>query len=155
MDGDLDEARLGELREVVSSAIGYSEARGDSLVVKGMKFSTSFADSLAEELRQERMTRIIVGVVIALVMLLLAAGAAAWWLRRRRARMAAVVLEEEGGKHVPTIQEMLTSPDLLAFQRELAVLEEQKQPRRSGQPRQRVALLRRLAEMLVKEPVHG
>ena len=125
VDGDLDEARLGELREVVSSAIGYSEARGDSLVVKGMKFSTSFADSLAEELRQERMTRIIVGVVIALVMLLLAAGAAAWWLRRRRARMAAVVLEEEGGKHVPTIQEMLTSPDLLAFQGELAVLEEQ------------------------------
>ena len=125
VDGDLDEARLGELREVVSSAIGYSEARGDSLVVKGMKFSTSFADSLAEELRQERMTRIIVGVVIALVMLLLAAGAAAWWLRRRRARMAAVVLDEEGGKHVPTIQEMLTSPDLLAFQGELAVLEEQ------------------------------
>ena len=53
------------------------------------------------------------------------AGAVVWWLRRRRARMAAVVLEEEGGKHVPTIQEMLTSPDLLAFQGELAVLEEQ------------------------------
>ena len=125
VDGDLDEARLGELREVVSSAIGFSEARGDSLVVKGMKFSTSFADSLAEELRQERVTRIIVGAVIALIMLLLAAGAVVWWLRRRRARMAAVVLEEEGGKHVPTIQEMLTSPDLLAFQGELAVLEEQ------------------------------
>lgn len=90
-----------------------------------MKFSTSFADSLAEELRQERVTRIIVGAVIALIMLLLAAGAVVWWLRRRKARMAAVVLEEEGGKHVPTIQEMLTSPDLLAFQGELAVLEEQ------------------------------
>ncbi|MBQ4418484.1 MAG: flagellar M-ring protein FliF, partial [Synergistaceae bacterium] len=29
------------------------------------------------------------------------------------------------GRKVPTIQEMLTSPDLLAFQGELAVLEEQ------------------------------
>ena len=37
----------------------------------------------------------------------------------------AVVAGQEEGKHVPTIQEMLTSPDLLAFQGELAVLEEQ------------------------------
>ena len=124
VDGEVDEAELGELREVVSSAIGFSEARGDTLVVKAMRFSTAFADALVEELRQERLTRIITGSVIALVMLLLAAAAIVWWLRRRRARMA-VVTEQEEDKHVPTIQEMLTSPDLLAFQGELAVLEEQ------------------------------
>ena len=124
VDGDLDEDGLVELREVVSSVIGYSEARGDSLVVKAMKFSTAFADALVEELRRERLTRMIAGSVIALVMLLLAAAAVVWWLRRRRARMAVVAGQEEG-KHVPTIQEMLTSPDLLAFQGELAVLEEQ------------------------------
>ncbi|MDO4785620.1 MAG: flagellar basal-body MS-ring/collar protein FliF [Fretibacterium sp.] len=123
VDGELDEAGLNELREVISSAIGYSEARGDSLVVKSMKFSTAFADALVAELRQERMMRVITGSVIALLMLLLAAAAVFWWLRRRAQR--AVVSELEEGKHVPTIQEMLTSPDLLAFQGELAVLEEQ------------------------------
>ena len=47
-----------------------------------------------------------------------------WWIRRRRAQLAVQEIEAEGRK-VPTIQEMLTSPDLLAFQGEMAVLEEQ------------------------------
>ena len=56
--------------------------------------------------------------------LLIIGGALLWWIRRRRARLAVQEIEAEG-KKVPTIQEMLTSPDLLAFQGELAVLEEQ------------------------------
>ena len=120
VDGEVDEAGLGELREVVSSAIGFSEARGDTLVVKAMRFSTAFADALLEELRQERLTRIITGSVIALVMLLLAAVAVVWWLRRRRARMA-VVTEQEDDKHVPTIQKILTSPNLFVFFKKVMV----------------------------------
>ena len=38
--------------------------------------------------------------------------------------MALSTIQEES-KRIPTIQEMLTSPDLLAFQGEMAVLEEQ------------------------------
>ena len=124
VDGEIDETGLGELRELVASAIGFSEARGDSLVVKSMKFSTAFADAIADQMRQERMWRIISGSVAALVMLILLLVLVLWWLRRRRLRMAIVEAQEEG-KKVPTIQEMLTSPDLLAFQGELAVLEEQ------------------------------
>ena len=57
-------------------------------------------------------------------MLLIVLGAFYVWLRMRRARLAVEEIEAEG-KKVPTIQEMLTSPDLLAFQGEMAVLEEQ------------------------------
>ncbi len=124
VDGELDETRLAELKEVISSAIGYSETRGDSLVVKSMKFSTAFADAVAEEFRRDRLLRIVTGSLIALLMFACVAVAGLWWLRRRRARQAIEAIREES-KHVPTIQEMLTSPDMLAFQGELAVLEEQ------------------------------
>ena len=124
VDGELDETRLAELREVISSAIGYSEIRGDSLVVKSMKFSTVLADALAEELRKDRTLRVVTGSLIALFMLSCVAVTGFWWLRRRRARQALEAVQKES-KHVPTIQEMLTSPDLLAFQGEMSVLEEQ------------------------------
>jgi flagellar M-ring protein FliF len=70
------------------------------------------------------MLRVAVGSVIALLVLGCVALTSLWWLRRRRARNALQTMQEES-KHVPTIQEMLTSPDLLAFQGEMAVLEEQ------------------------------
>lgn len=124
VDGTLDDAHLAELKEVISSAIGYSETRGDSLVVKSMKFSTAFADAVAEELRRERMLRVAMASLVALLMVICVAVAGLWWLRRRRARQAIETIQQES-KHVPTIQEMLTSPDMLAFQGEMAVLEEQ------------------------------
>ena len=124
VDGDLDATRLAELKEVISSAIGYSETRGDSLVVKSMKFSTALADRLAEEFRKDRMMRLSIGAFFALLMLLCVGLTGFWWYRRRRARNALEEMKKES-KHVPTIQEMLISPDLLAFQGEMAVLEEQ------------------------------
>ena len=124
VNGELDDARLAELREVISSAVGYNAARGDTLVVKAMKFSTAFADAMAEELKKERLWRILSGSVVFLTILLIVGALFLWWLRRRRARLAIETVEAEG-KKVPTIQEMLTSPDLLAFQGELAVIEEQ------------------------------
>ena len=124
VNGEFGEDELAGLRHSVAMAIGFDEARGDALVVRGMRFSTAFADAIAAELRQERLWRIISGSIAALFMLLLVGLALWWWLRRRKERMRAEEVQEEG-KKVPTIQEMLTSPDLLAFQGELAVLEEQ------------------------------
>ena len=112
------------MQEVISSAIGFSRERGDSLVVRAMRFSTAFADSVAEQMRQEKMWKLIYGSIAAFVILLIAAIAFYAWIRMKRAKLAVQEIEAEG-KKVPTIQEMLTSPDLLAFQGEMAVLEEQ------------------------------
>ena len=121
---EISEERLEALQEVISSAIGLNRDRGDTLVVRAMRFSTAFADAMADQLRQDRMWRLIYGSIAAfLVLLVLAIAFFVWW-RMRRARLAVQEIEAEG-KKVPTIQEMLTSPDLLAFQGEMAVLEEQ------------------------------
>ncbi|GHV44679.1 flagellar M-ring protein [Synergistales bacterium] len=124
VDGELTEDRLIEVRELVSSAIGFSEARGDSLVVKAMKFSTILADAIAEEVRQERLYRIAIGALVGVVLLIFISAMFYWWYRRRQERLAREALERDT-KKVPTLQDMLTSPDTLAFQGEMAVLEEQ------------------------------
>ena len=121
---EINEDRLEAIQEVIASSIGYNRDRGDSLVVRAMRFSTAFADAMAEQLRQDRMWRIIYGSVAALFVLLTVLVGLYIWIRMKRARQAVLEIEE-AGKKVPTIQEMLTSPDLLAFQGEMAVLEEQ------------------------------
>ncbi|MBQ7216593.1 MAG: flagellar M-ring protein FliF [Synergistaceae bacterium] len=121
---EINDERLEAIQEVIASSIGYSRERGDSLVVRAMRFSTAFADAMAEQLRQDRMWRIIYGSIAALFVLLTVLIALYIWIRMKRARLAVQEIEE-AGKKVPTIQEMLTSPDLLAFQGEMAVLEEQ------------------------------
>ena len=121
---ELNDERLDAIQEVIASSIGYSRERGDSLVVRAMRFSTAFADAMADQLRQDRMWRIIYGTVAAVFVLLIILAALFVWVRMKRARLAVQEIEEAGRK-VPTIQEMLTSPDLLAFQGEMAVLEEQ------------------------------
>ena len=122
--GEINDERLEALQEVIASSIGYSRERGDSLVVRAMRFSTAFADSMAAQLREDRMWRMIYGSIAAAIVLLIILGALYVWVRMKRARLAVEEIEAEGRK-VPTIQEMLTSPDLLAFQGEMAVLEEQ------------------------------
>ena len=121
---EITDERLDALQEVISSAIGFNRERGDSLVVRAMRFSTAFADAMADQLRQDRMWKIIYGSIAAFMVLLIVLGALFAWVRAKRARLAVQEIEE-AGKKVPTIQEMLTSPDLLAFQGEMAVLEEQ------------------------------
>ena len=121
---EINDERLEALEAVISSAIGFNKDRGDSLVVRAMRFSTAFSDSMAEEMRQERIRKMIYGSVAAFLVLLILGIAFYVWLRMKRARLAVQEIEAEG-KKVPTIQEMLTSPDLLAFQGEMAVLEEQ------------------------------
>ena len=121
---ELNEEEIFNVRNLMAAAIGYNESRGDNIVVNAMKFDDTFARELIEELRKERIARIAAGILITVIALLCAILAAMWWLRRRRARLAMESIQKES-KHVPTIQEMLTSPDLLAFQGEMAVLEEQ------------------------------
>ena len=121
---ELTDERLESIQEIIASSIGFNRDRGDSLVVRSMRFSTAFADAMAEQLRQERMWRIIYGSIAAFFVLLVILIALYIWIRMKRARLAVQEIEE-AGKKVPTIQEMLTSPDLLAFQGEMAVLEEQ------------------------------
>ncbi|MDR1741277.1 MAG: flagellar M-ring protein FliF [Synergistaceae bacterium] len=124
VNADLNPAQLSDLRETVASAMGFSEARGDHLVVRAMKFNTDLADSIVSEMRYDRMIRLAVGTISTMVAIAAMALACFWWYRRRKARLALEAAQKES-KHVPTIQEMLTSPDLLAFQGEMAVLEEQ------------------------------
>ncbi len=121
---EINEERLETLREVISSAIGFNAQRGDTLVVRAMKFSTAFVDAMSNQLHQDRMWKIIYGSIAAFSVLLIILAAIYAWVRMKRARLAVQEIEAEG-KKVPTIQEMLTSPDLLAFQGEMAVLEEQ------------------------------
>ena len=124
VNAELSDEQLARLRSLASSAIGFVAERGDTLDVNAMKFSTAQADAMEEELRRERMLRIAVGAFVALFVLIAVLLTGLWWMRRRKARAAMEAIQKES-KHVPTIQEMLTSPDLLAFQGEMAVLEEQ------------------------------
>jgi len=121
---ELTEAQLIDIRNLTAAAIGYNITRGDNIVVNAMRFDDTFTLALLDELRRERLMRLVVGSLIALFVLAIVALVTMWWLRRRRERLALSAVREES-KRVPTIQEMLTSPDLLAFQGEMAVLEEQ------------------------------
>ena len=121
---ELTETQLLDIRNLTAAAIGYSSTRGDNIVVNAMRFDDTFTLALLDELRRDRNMRLATGLLIALLVLALVAIVAIWWMRRRRERLAQNTMREES-KRVPTIQEMLTSPDLLAFQGEMAVLEEQ------------------------------
>jgi flagellar M-ring protein FliF len=120
-----EESLAAMMKDVVEGFTGYNEARGDKLIVRALHFDTTLKDQMAAELEKDRMWRIAVGSFVALLALLCVIAATVWWLRRRKARAALEVVETETKQRVPTIQEMLTSPDLLAFQGEMAVLEEQ------------------------------
>jgi flagellar M-ring protein FliF len=87
MPEDQLEQIRGNVRELVSAAIGLDEQRGDSISVQGMSFDTTFIDEMEasfakideEKRRQENFRQAVLGgaVLITLIMLLLA-------LRRRR-----------------------------------------------------------------------
>jgi flagellar M-ring protein FliF len=124
VDGELEEQRINEVKALVSSAIGLNESRGDNLVVQSMKFSTALADALAEQMRQDRLVSLITMSTTGFVLLLLGAILFYLWWKRRKAMLALSRASQET-KHIPTIQEMLTSPDMIAAQGEISVLEEQ------------------------------
>ena len=85
---ELTDERLESIQEIIASSIGYNKDRGDSLVVRSMRFSTAYADAMAEQLRQERMWRIIYGSIAAFFVLLVVLIALYIWIRMKRARLA-------------------------------------------------------------------
>ena len=124
IDGDLDEQTLNIIKGVVSDAIGFNESRGDSLSVISMPFAASVFDLLREEEERAARKQLIVRSVIGLILLLIISILAVLWWKRRKAAMAVSRTMQES-RHIPTIQEMLTSPEMIAAQGELSVLEEQ------------------------------
>ena len=141
------------LREIVSGAIGFNEARGDSLVVRAMKFSTAFADAMAAEMRQERVMRYAFGSIAAVVMLGLLTALILWRLRKRRALIAIMEATKEGLK-VPhhsgdaDVAGPVGLPGRACRDRGAAEGLRQEQPRRGRKPGQRVAGFRRVKESL-------
>ena len=89
-----------------------------------MKFSTTYADSLAEEMRTRERSQLLFALVAGAAVLLLAALAGVLWMRRRKSRKV-IPAQGEKEKRIPSIQELLSSPELLEAQGELAVLEDQ------------------------------
>ena len=124
IDGELNEQKINDARETVSSIIGLNEARGDILVVKSMPFSTELADSLMKILEREELKKLIITSVISFILFLLGSVLVTVWWRKRKAMLAMSRTSQEA-RHIPTIQEMLTSPDMIAAQGEISVLEEQ------------------------------
>ncbi len=123
VDGELEQQRINELRALVAPAIGLKETRGDQLEINGMPFSTTFADALAEQLAAEQRMKLIIFLIVAALLLTAATLAGVFWMRRRKMRLAVTPTTDQ--KRFPTIQELLSSPELLEAQGELAVLEEQ------------------------------
>ncbi|NLB83035.1 MAG: flagellar M-ring protein FliF [Synergistaceae bacterium] len=124
VDGELEPDRLKELRTLVAPALGVDQARGDQLVIQSMKFSTTYADSIAEEMRARERSQLLFALVAGAAVLLLAALAGVLWMRRRKSKKV-IPSEEQKDKRIPSIQELLSSPELLEAQGELAVLEDQ------------------------------
>ncbi|MCL2146927.1 MAG: flagellar M-ring protein FliF [Synergistaceae bacterium] len=124
VDGEFEEQTLNIVKGVVSDAIGINESRGDSVSVVSMPFTTSILDMLREAEEREARKQLIIRGVIGLILLLIISVLAILWWKRRKAAMAVNKTLQES-RHIPTIQEMLTSPEMIAAQGELSVLEEQ------------------------------
>ncbi|WMI71906.1 flagellar basal-body MS-ring/collar protein FliF [Aminobacterium sp. MB27-C1] len=142
VDADLDETRLKELNAIVAPALGFRAERGDELAIQGMKFSTTLADSLKEQLQRERRTQLIFLLIGLAALLLLLSLGALWWVRRRKeGKEKKIAAGAEAGKAIPSIQDILSSPELLESQGELAILEEQLRAYAKSKPEEVANLL--------------
>jgi flagellar M-ring protein FliF len=125
VDSNLTKPQVDQLQASVGAAVGFDPKRGDQLVISGMKFDTTLADSLLAQLASERRQRLLVAAAIGLVLaLLIGAGGFLWWRRLRLARLASLV-PKEGGESAPSLRDLLEHPELMTSQGEAAILEEQ------------------------------
>jgi flagellar M-ring protein FliF len=120
----LDGQPVNMYRALVASAIGLDESRGDILVVEAAPFSTEYEDYIKEQERIARFRSMVTSSIIGFVLFLLGSVLVVLWLKRRKAMLEMNKSSQEA-RHIPTIQEMLTSPDMIAAQGEISVLEEQ------------------------------
>jgi flagellar M-ring protein FliF len=119
VDGEDDERVLNSIEKAVAHAIGLKEARGDRISVISLPF-IALPDSTLDTQRGPLIIRVAIGFIMLLIISILAI---LWWKRRKAAQSMNKMLQES--RHIPTIQEMLTSPEMIAAQGELSVLEEQ------------------------------
>jgi flagellar M-ring protein FliF len=124
IDGELGETEINKVKSLVSNVIGINMVRNDGIDVQSIKFSTDLADALAKIMERDRLASLITASVIGFVLLALSSLLAVLWWKKRRAMLAASSASQDA-RHIPTIQEMLTSPDMIATQGEISVLEEQ------------------------------
>ncbi len=126
VDGDLTEQQLEDIRVLVAPAIGFDPGRGDQIAIQSMKFSTTLADKMAEQLAAEQRQRLIVTLaILTLLLILMGIGFFLWYQKRRRQRLLDAARKTDDAKRVPSLQDLLTSPGMLEGQGEMAVLEEQ------------------------------
>lgn len=130
------------MNAIVAPALGFRAERGDELAIQGMKFSTTLADSLKEQLQRERRTQLIFLLIGLAALLLLLSLGALWWVRRRKeGKEKKIAAGAEAGKAIPSIQDILSSPELLESQGELAILEEQLRAYAKSKPEEVANLL--------------
>ena len=125
VDGTLNAQQSQGLKDSVAAAIGFNPARGDQLVIQGMKFDTTLADQLMAQMAAEQRQKIILALVAASILLLLLGAGVFVWIRRRRLAALARLLPKEEGEQVPSLKDLLEHPELMTSQGELAILEEQ------------------------------
>jgi len=91
LNGNYSEAQIKQIEGVVAAAIGYSDSRGDQIVVSSMTFDDSekkeigaeLAQQKASEEKQKQLITIAVAAVIGLVLLVLLARYLSGQMRRR------------------------------------------------------------------------
>jgi flagellar M-ring protein FliF len=119
IDGELEEQQRNDIRKLVSSSIGINESRGDTIDVQARTFIPIIVD------QTKGLTPTAIAALIGLVLLLILGAVLVFlWYRKRNAMLEMNKTLQET-RHIPTIQEMLTTPDFIASQGEIQVLEEQ------------------------------
>jgi flagellar M-ring protein FliF len=119
IDGEFDDEAINVVKELVSSAIAIDEQRNDRLTVKAIPFSRALRDiTIVDD------TSFVIKIIVGSILFILGIILSALWWKRRKAMLAMNKTLQEA-RHIPTIQEMLTSPEMIAAQGELSVLEEQ------------------------------
>ena len=106
-----------------------------------MKFSTTLADTMAEQLSAQRRMELVFALVATVVALVLSVLGAVYYMRRKRMKSTLAASGSKESKRIPTIQELLSSPDLFEAHGELAVLEEQLRAYARSKPEEIASLM--------------
>jgi flagellar M-ring protein FliF len=110
VDGKLSATRIQQIESLVSTAIGYDQARGDQINVTNIAFDTSYQDKMQAEMGKEetlaaqkqRQQLIYFAIAGAIIFLIMSAFLIAY-IRRRRRRQSEDTLEES----IKSVQDLI------------------------------------------------